>query len=139
MMTIRNQIVALASIAPLLFLAACSASDPESEDPAVVTSQNAMFAGRFTFTPDPPTTGENQLEMALERDGAALVGAHVHVEPWMPAHGHGSPVAPSVEEVGVGRYLARDVVISMPGTWEFRIDVSTGELSDRFVLSTEIH
>jgi hypothetical protein len=79
--------------------------------------------------------GDNALDAYLT-DGAdqPVPGASLHVELWMPAHGHGSSSTPHATEAEEpGHYRISDVVFEMPGRWEVLIDVTAPE-ADRFVI-----
>ncbi len=104
-----------------------------------LASETGVFEAHVTATPDPPATGENTLDVHLmDADGNALPGATLEVEPWMPGHGHGSPETPSVEEGSDGMYTVSNVVYSMPGHWEVRIDITHGDTTDRIVAEYDV-
>ncbi len=102
-----------------------------------------MATGEFrlasSFVPDPSVTGKNSLTLRLsEPGGAAVSGASFSIEPWMPAHGHGSSIVPQVVELGDGEYQSDDLIFTMPGTWEVRIAVDAAARHDYFVLTREV-
>ncbi|GMV15646.1 MAG: FixH family protein [Myxococcales bacterium] len=123
-----------------LALGACSSqSEPGSESLAGVSSEKGAFIATFSPEPNPPKTGENALAISLAgADGAAITGAALQVEPWMPAHGHGTSHEPVVSELGDGEYRAEKIDFMMPGHWELRIAVTAGETRDGFVVSYEV-
>ena len=47
--------------------------------------------------------------------GAPKDGLDLAVVPWMPAHGHGASVKPTIVAMGNGKYLALNVSFFMPG------------------------
>jgi hypothetical protein len=117
-------------------------SDPEQ--PAAsqsVSSEQARFKGTFVADPAPAIVGNNRLEATLTTadDDAPLVAAALAVQPWMPAHGHGSASVPKVVEREQGRYEIDEIVYTMAGQWELRIEVTAGGVEDRFVLSYDVH
>lgn len=113
--------------------------DDESETTAQVESEGGHFQASFTHDPASPQTGDAELHFDLfDAGGEVVADAAISVEPWMPAHGHGSPETPSVMEMSAGNYHVTNIVYSMPGTWDLRIDVDTGEVSDRFVVTYEV-
>lgn len=127
----------------LLAVLACVACDgdhaPDQRGATQLTSANGSFTATFRPDPDPPVTGTNALDIELGDDhGEPVAGAALSVEPWMPAHGHGSSHAPVVEELGGGKYRASQIELSMPGAWELRIGVSAGESADSFLLEVEV-
>lgn len=130
--TINKLLLALA-------VAGCSVSDPESSVPAgPVTSSAGLYVGEFEFQPSPPEVGENTLAFHVEATGAAVVGADVQLESYMPAHGHASGQSLGVSEIGDGNYETSTIVYNMPGTWELTIEISAGAGTDTFVLSYDV-
>lgn len=123
-----------------LALGACSSpSEPGSNDLAGVSSEKGAFLATFSPEPNPPKTGENALAISLvDAEGAAVTGAVLEVEPWMPAHGHGTSHEPVVSELGGGEYRADELDYMMPGYWELRIGVIAGESRDGFVVGYEV-
>lgn len=124
----------------LLLVTGCSSdADDSAPGSASVKSDNGVFTGTFSPSPAEPIVGTNALEAALAgSDTKPVLGATLTVTPWMPAHGHGSSVTPTVTEQGEGKYAVDQIVYGMPGDWELRIDVAAGELSDRFVLGYQV-
>ena len=111
------------------------------QDNSALVSQNADFEAHITPDPDPPVTGDNTITMHLiGADGEPVSGATVTAEPWMPAHGHGSSEEPVVEasEDMAGMYTISNVVFTMPGHWEVRIDVAHEGVSDRLVAEYDV-
>lgn len=90
------------------------------------------------FEPDPPRTGAVDMEMELFVDDEAAEGAAIEVEPWMPAHAHGSSTEAVVHDEGQGHYRVDDLTFSMPGLWEVHIDVEYDERSWEFVIPVEV-
>ncbi len=103
----------------------------------MVTSEDDHFSGHFLPDPDPPITGDNVVTIHLTDDGEPVTGADIDVEPWMPGHGHGSPEHPEVIEDN-GEYVVSNIVYSMPGHWELRVDVAVDDLTDEFVVDYEV-
>ncbi|MFP4598508.1 MAG: FixH family protein [Persicimonas sp.] len=115
------------------------ADDADNEATEQVESEDGHFQASFTHEPAPPQTGDAELHFELfDADEEAVADATITVEPWMPGHGHGSPETPSVTETSAGNYHVTNIVYSMPGTWDLRIDVDTDEVSDRFVVTYEV-
>jgi hypothetical protein len=113
-------------------------TDVDTDNSGLV-SDNGAFEAHLTPDPNPPVTGNNTFDMHLmDANGEAVSGATVTVEPWMPAHGHGSSEEPKVEEKMDGMYTITDVVFTMPGHWEVRIDVSHHATDDRLVSSYDV-
>lgn len=82
-------------------------------------------------TPAPPARGDNSFTLDVtDGGGAAIEGAAIAVKAFMPDHGHGSSVAPSVSAgAESGRYQVSEVDLFMPGIWEitFTVTPSGGE------------
>jgi hypothetical protein len=78
----------------------------------------------------PPARGLSTVELTVERaSGEPVDGLDLDIVPWMPAHGHGASLRPSVTPKGGGKYLVSDVNLFMPGRWELRTTIS-GSVSD---------
>ena len=136
-----THLVALVLVSAGLSLAGCGDAaeqkDETHDGPRV--SDQGLFEAHVTPEPAEPTTGQNELMIHLmDADGAAVAGAALAVEPWMPAHGHGSPEDPVVTEDGDGMYTVTNLVYSMPGHWEVRIDIEAGQQSDLLVLEYDV-
>ena len=80
--------------------------------------------------PAPPAVGYNTWELMVHDDGGSmLMGATVTVEPWMPEHGHGSNVDPTVTEME-GMYTVSDLNFMMTGVWRTTITVEADGVTD---------
>lgn len=82
-----------------------------------------------------PIVGTNQWVLHVDdTNGVAVTGASVTVTPFMPDHGHGSPVRTVVSELRGGDYRASELFFSMPGYWQTRVQVTrtvdAGESAD---------
>ncbi len=66
----------------------------------------------------PIQRGTNAFTLATADDAT-----HVDAIVWMPAMGHGAPREPRVVREGT-TYRIEDVVFSMPGTWELKVNVT---------------
>lgn len=90
------------------------------------------------FEPDPPQAGEVELVMDISVDDQPLEEAEIEVEPWMPAHGHGSNTEAVVHEVRDGVYDVEDLTFSMPGHWELTIDLQAPEMTSTLVVDLDV-
>jgi hypothetical protein len=106
---------------------------------ATVTSTDGALRVEIRTTPDqPPTRGTIEVEYRVhDATGKAVSGLALDVQPWMPAHGHGASVVPSITDEGDGRYVAKNVTLFMAGSWELRTTVS-GDPGESWVLPLEI-
>lgn len=51
----------------------------------------------------------------------------VSLRPWMPDHGHGSPVEPVIADLGGGEYRIESLNLFMPGLWQITFNLETPE------------
>ncbi len=122
----------------VLLLAACSSESGSSGDasfPADPITTASSDSGALqlvlrTAPSQPPPRGTCTVELTItDAAGAPRDGLVLDVVPWMPAHGHGASVRPTVVAKGGGKYVASDVDLFMPGEWELRTSVS-GPVTD---------
>lgn len=125
-------------------LAACGddAEDTENNDHAdngVLVSADGHFKAELHAMPDPPVTGVNMVHLKLmDAQDEPVTGATIEVEPFMPGHGHGTPEVPTFVEDGDGMYSISNIKYTMPGDWELRIDITSGETQDRIVAEYDV-
>jgi len=107
----------------------CS-GDPRAEGYAVGASQAAMDGSvKVTFVsaePAPPAKGGNTFTVDVtDAMGQPIDGAAITVKPFMPDHGHGASVTPTVTPGSeAGRYEVTNVELFMPGIWEITFTVT---------------
>jgi hypothetical protein len=79
-------------------------------------------------TPAPPAKGYVTLVIRItDPMGNPVPGASVtSVVPYMPRHGHGSPLAPTVSANADGTFTVDSVFLFMAGLWEFKIHAAIG-------------
>ena len=113
-------------------------SDP-SKFPMLVTSQNAQFNGQLMAVEGGLKVGLNRYQMSLTSlvDTESPVES-ITVEPWMPDHGHGSDRSPEVSRTEQDLYLIENVVYTMPGFWELRVEVMTQSGADTLVFELDV-
>jgi hypothetical protein len=97
----------------------------------LVSASGAYHVAVRTESGATPARGENVIELDVTdgTSGAPVTGLTVTMVPWMPAMGHGASVTPAVADEGGGRYVATNVDLFMPGTWELRTTL-TGATTD---------
>ncbi|MCX4246403.1 FixH family protein [Paraliomyxa miuraensis] len=132
----------MALLVTMLALGGCDGDDGTSDDSSeprtcaeedraeaftVGTSQTGDLHTVSIVEADPaePIRGDNMWTvMVTDPDGAAMEGATIGFKPWMPDHGHGTPVEAEITELGAGEYEATPVNLFMAGYWEVTLDVT---------------
>lgn len=118
-----------ALVAAALALAGCG-SAPTPPPPELtfggppnltVASDSGALAIALWWSPSQPTVGYDAAQLSItDAAGAPVAGATVTVVPFMPAHGHGGSVLPTVAESSPGVYVATPLDFFMSGTWQLR-------------------
>jgi len=130
----------------LVASAACGTDAmPPSEPPSFPADPDQTLAsdsGQLTiavrYAPDPPSVGTDAAQLTFtDASGAAVSGFNLTVVPWMPAHGHGTSVNPTITETAPGTFLAMPLYLFMPGSWELRMTAS-GAVNDTAKAAFEI-
>jgi len=126
-------------------VAACGASAGLEQgfgSTPLVTVTSASGALRLAVFTDPqaPTNGNVAVRYLITEVSSSqpIEGLSISVVPWMPAMGHGTSVAPSVEAAGAGVYEVKNVYLFMPGEWQLRTALSGG-VNDSAVPSFTVH
>jgi hypothetical protein len=151
----------LALLAITLFACACgtnsSGDDDDSQDPvdcSTVTGADTFTVGLdkpgvsgavdfklMSISPAPAIRGNNDWTVEIDAmssgvDGAPMDGATLDVSSYMPAHGHYSPITPTITATGTpGEYKISPVNLWMPGLWQTTITVSSAMPPDRAVFA----
>lgn len=129
----------------LLILAACSGSTPDAgvvgceTNPLAQTYAAGMKQGgdgnKLSFQlvssdPGPPLRGTNVWELkVLDTANQPVTGATLTVTPFMPEHGHGSQVVPTITADG-DSYKITNLYLFMPGLWKVTIQATNGATTD---------
>ncbi len=109
-------------------------ADPDQ----TITTDSGNLTIEVRFSPSPPSIGTDASQLTVkDASGAALTGLSVGVVPWMPAHGHGTSVDPTVSETTPGTFVANPLYLFMPGSWELRVTIS-GTVDDTAKAAFEI-
>jgi MYXO-CTERM domain-containing protein len=90
------------------------------------------------FSPDPAVVGDNSWLIELtDEEGQSLtdIASSIFVTPFMPDHGHGTPVEVGVTEEDEGQYLLAPVNTFMPGLWQITVDVELESSAAQFQFS----
>src|SRR5262245_41921471 len=94
--------------------AACGTdSAPTSEPPSfgvdpdeTIASDSGQLTIAVRYAPDPPSVGTGAALLTFtDPRGGTLSGLALTVIPWMPAHGHGTSVNPTITETAPGQFL----------------------------------
>ena len=94
------------------------------------TGQSSALTVAVRTSPQPPPRGTIAVEFTVTNTaGAPIDDLSLAVRPWMPAHGHGTSVVPTVTPEGQGKYLSTNVDLFMPGHWELQTSFS-GPVTD---------
>lgn len=143
--------------AAVALLSACSsdssgaASGDAGDQAALITCQNdarvdayspglskTSTSGKWRFVltasdPAPPARGTNTWTLSItDAAGAPQTGATVNVTPFMPDHGHGTSVVPTVTAQG-NDYAIANLYLFMPGVWRVTIDATANGATDSAV------
>ena len=106
---------------------ACSADNRKDIYTAGLAKQTATRALSIKLMdamPAPPQKQSNALILqVVDAAGMPVDGATVSVTPFMPDHGHGSSVKPTVTAKGGGLYDVANVYLPMPGLWRLTVTV----------------
>lgn len=110
--------------------------------PASPLIATASDGGNYTVelrsSPQPPVRGSDAVEMRLtDAGGAPATGLAITVVPWMPAHGHGTSVQPTVTEMEPGVYVATPVYLYMAGAWQLRTTIA-GAVDDQLTPTVDV-
>jgi hypothetical protein len=147
-------------------LFACACGTNSSDDDSQIPVDCSMVTGADTFTvglekpgvggavdfklmsisPAPAIRGNNDWIVEIDAMssgvvGAPMDGATLDVSSYMPAHGHYSPIVPTMANGGItatgtaGQYKISPVNLWMPGLWQTTITVSNSTPADRAVFA----
>ncbi len=88
-------------------------------------------------TPAPPAKGDNTWELQVLVGDTPADGVTVEVVPFMPDHGHGTPISATVTAGGSdGMYTAAPVNLWMPGYWTVTVNIDDRGTTDSIVFNT---
>jgi hypothetical protein len=104
---------------------AVAGSNAGSSGLTVTGAGKSLAISLVKLTPETVTKGVNDWTFELrDAAGRPLDGATITVVPYMPDHGHGASVAPTVTALGSGRYDVANLSLPMPGVWELTFDAT---------------
>jgi hypothetical protein len=124
----------------VIALVACSSAPPPTFGSITsVTSAACDVKLDVYAAPDPLVRGPSSIKLVATdlATSAPKAGLSLVMVPFMPAMGHGSATLPTVVDQGGGVYVADDVVMAMPGTWQLRTTIG-GTCSDAIVIDVDV-
>ncbi|MEM6991701.1 MAG: FixH family protein [Myxococcota bacterium] len=77
--------------------------------------------------PADPIRGDNGWVLMITQDSAAMDDVGIKIKPWMPDHGHGTPVEAVVTPRGDGEYMLEPLNLFMPGLWEVTFELTLAD------------
>ena len=116
----------------------CGMSDAGCFDEAWSITGELYSISLVSASPTSPERGESAWRVQVQRDDAPQAGCAITLTPYMPEHGHGVPLAPTVSDAGAGLYQIDGISFTMPGLWEMRFEISCGAEGDTGDLTEEL-
>ncbi len=99
-----------------------------------VISQNGQYSVEMVIKEDSLKVGKNKISIIVhDKKDNDVPGARLFIQPWMPEMGHGIDIEPVIEEKGGGLYEISNLVLTMPGHWEIRVQISKDGITDTAV------
>lgn len=135
----QKSCVFLFCLGALRLLAGCGHSHPPASACASETRAEAYTPGMEKTSPSgnlvvrlvesqpaPPQKGDNTWTLQIrDKAGGPLPGAMLQVDPFMPDHGHGTPIKAQSTELSApapaGQYRVSPINLFMPGLWQVTI------------------
>lgn len=126
------------SMCPILVLFACDRTSPSSTSTVEVAADQAgpwdtvlsadggFFVRWRLLVPEVPLADPFDIEVEVWTDETMTEPAsfeRLFVDAGMPHHRHGMNVVPEIEALAPGRWVARGMLLHMPGRWQFYVDV----------------
>jgi hypothetical protein len=127
----------------VMLCVACSSSTPPPSfgtTPVGTATSAACNVQLDAFSaPDPLVRGPASIEFVATdlATSTPKTGLAITTVPFMPSMGHGSATTPTVIDHGDGVYVADDVVMAMPGTWQLRTTIG-GACNDSVVVVVDV-
>lgn len=98
-----------------------------------ITEDGKYVLRLLRSTPEPELSGPYLWRVQLlDLRNEPVTGAKLTVEPYMPAHGHGTS-AVMVSSLGEGQFSFKDMNLYMGGLWEVRVDIEVEDQTSRVV------
>jgi hypothetical protein len=84
-----------------------------------------MKASFVDATPAPPSKNENSWTLkVIDASGNPISGAAITAKPFMPDHGHGASVVPTITSMTDGTYEIANLDLFMPGIWTVTLTIT---------------
>lgn len=126
-------------IAAICMLIICSAAFGADRNPLVKATEKNEFTLEMVSGFKEMFNGSNTLDLVIrDKKGKIVEGARLTVTPWMPAMGQGVWDKPIVTDQGAGKYRVQNIVTTMNGSWELKIDIQKGSHKDKTVYTFNI-
>ncbi len=122
----------------MLFTAGCAARDPQVhkhdkftkhyEESLFEVTKDGLFSVEMVIKDHELRTGVNMLDLVIhDRNDRDVTGGVITVTPWMPDMGHGVFDKPVVTERGGGLYTVENIILTMSGYWQLKVDIKWGD------------
>ncbi len=94
-------------------------------------TENGEFSVEVLLPDEKVEMGVNNVDLIIHsKEDKDVAGARITVTPWMPSMDHGVMEKPVVNEKGGGLYNVKNVVFTMTGDWELRLEITSGSTTD---------
>ena len=102
-------------------------------------TEKGMFSLEMAIIGNSLNSGANTVDVVVrDKSGKSVEGAELTVTPWLPAMGQGVWEKPVVTAQGGGKYHVQNIVTSMTGRWELKVEIKKGALKDKAVFAFDI-
>jgi hypothetical protein len=110
---------------------------PSDRAPLLTTQTQGGLEVALWLDEAGPARGTNAGWLRVEAAGAPVDGLSLAVVPLMPSMGHGTHVTPVVTPRGEGYYRVEEILFTMAGPWELRVEI-TGSRTDEAVFALHV-
>ena len=123
----------------LITLMALIAAGCAREDTALsMSTAKGKYKLSLMVMKPPIKKGYNDLALTVrDSSGRPVADADIKLTPWMPEMDHGVMGIPKVSHIGSGVYKYK-VFLNMPGRWELRVSVKSGEVADSAIFNLDV-
>jgi hypothetical protein len=95
-------------------------------------SNEGNYTVRYTPIPSPVPLNEHfKIEVQVTPSAKDQKAIEIEVDADMPAHGHGINTAPTIKNVGDGKFTIEGLLFHMKGDWELYVDILDGPVRER--------